>query len=110
MHTRLVLGSALLVSLAAGSLVWAQPPASPSALTETIVEAATGEALSIPPSYGRLVSVVVSSSEVHHLYFQDERGTIRVVLIGPRGALPRARQALQLLSTSVFTLERKPPQ
>ena len=51
---------------------------------------------------------VAVSSEVHHLYFEDHRGTIRVVLVGFSGAGLRARQPIQLLSPQVRVIERGP--
>ncbi len=76
-------------------------------LDELLIPAARGETLNIPSAYGALVSVAVSS-EVHHLYFQDKQGTIRIVLVGPKGAVQRARHGLQLLSQDVYVIERKP--
>ena len=75
-------------------------------LDELVIPAAHGEILTVPPTYGRLVTVAVSS-EVHHLYFEDKQGTIHIVLVGPKGAVQRARHRFQLLSQNVFTIERK---
>jgi len=72
---------------------------------EAPLEAGRGAVLSIPPGYGDLISVV-ESSEVHHLYFQDRSGVIRMILVGPRGAAQRAKHELQLLSNTVYTIER----
>ena len=80
-----------------------------SLFEEIPLAAGGGTTLSIPPEYGELVSVV-ESSEVHHLYFQDRAGIIRIVLIGPRGAAQRAKHVLQLLSDEVYTIKRKVPE
>ena len=80
-----------------------------SLFEEIPLAAGRGTSLSIPPEYGELISVV-ESSEVHHLYFQDRTGTIRVVLIGPKGAAQKAKYGLQLLSNKVYTIERKVPE
>ena len=77
-------------------------------LTEVPLETVGRTAFSVPSAYGRLVNVVVSS-EVHYLYFEGEAGEIRVVLLGPRGAVPRARAPLQLLSTDVSLIKRGRP-
>jgi len=77
-------------------------------LTDVMVETFGRAAVKLPTEYGRLVNVVVSS-EVHYLYFEGEAGEIRVVLLGPRGAVPRARAPLQLLSTDVYLLKRGRP-
>jgi len=77
-------------------------------LTHVTVETFGRTAFKLPKEYGRLVNVVVSS-EVHYLYFEDGAGEIRVVLIGPRGAVPRARAPLQLLSPDVYLIKRGRP-
>lgn len=74
-------------------------------LEEVPIEVAQGAVLSLPPGYGRLVGVAVIS-EVHHLYFEDAQGTIRLVRVGQKGAVQRARQGLQLLSRDVFVIGR----
>ena len=74
-------------------------------LTDVPIETISSGAFSLPQSYGRLASVVISS-EVHYLYFEDGAGTVRVLLVGPRGAAQRSRNALQLLSPDVFLLKR----
>jgi hypothetical protein len=61
----------------------------------------------VPASYGRLVAVTVDS-EVQYLYFQDEAGAVRIVLVGPRGAASRARAAMELLSQSAHLIKRRP--
>jgi hypothetical protein len=83
----------------------AQGDEQPPDLTEVALETAGHTVFKLPESYGHLVDVVISS-EVHYLYFEDGAGTIRVVLIGPRGALPRARTQLQLLSSDVYLIQR----
>jgi hypothetical protein len=74
-------------------------------LVEGEVAAISGATFAIPEGYGPLVNVVVSS-EVHHLYFQDGAGVIRIVLVGQRAAASRARAALHLLSPSVYRIDR----
>ncbi len=77
----------------------------PEKLTEVALTAASGATFKIPAEYGRLVNVVVSS-DVHYLYFEDDEGTVHIVLLGPRGAAQRSRSAPQLLSPEVFRIER----
>lgn len=74
-------------------------------LSDISVRTAAGASFILPTTYGRLVDVVVSA-EMHHLYFEDEQGAIRIVLLGPRGAAQRSRSALQLLSPDVFLVKR----
>ena len=79
--------------------------AEPARLSDESVETIDHTLLTIPRDYGRLINVVLSN-EVHYLYFEDEAGTIRMVLVGPRGALPRARTPFQLLSPDVKVIKR----
>ena len=79
-----------------------------SLFKETSLAAGRGASLTIPPEYGDLISVV-ESSEVHHLYFQDRTGIIRIVLVGPKGAAQKAKHGLQLLSDRVYTIKREVP-
>ena len=72
---------------------------------ELAVGPVSGGAFEVPPTFGRLVNVVVSS-DIHYLYFEDSAGTIRVVQIGLRSASQRARNHLQLLSPSVLVMKR----
>ena len=75
-------------------------------LEELRVNATTDQQeFSIPAEYGRLVSVAIRA-EVHHLYFEGRDGTVRIVLIGPRGSVQRARSGLQLLSPEVYVIPR----
>ena len=74
-------------------------------LSEVTMEASGRQSFTLPSRYGRLVNVVVSS-EVHYLYFEDSAGSIRVVLIGPRGATSRSRNQLGLLSPDVALIKR----
>ncbi|MBI3330650.1 MAG: hypothetical protein HYZ96_00900 [Candidatus Omnitrophica bacterium] len=98
---RWVLGVILGVALASA----AQGQEEADRLTETPMETVGRTAFSVPKAYGRLAAVV-ERSEIHHLYFEDGQGVIRVVLLGPRGAAARARNALQLLSSDVYVIER----
>lgn len=74
-------------------------------LQEVSMESIGRAAFQVPEGYGRLANVVVND-EVHYLYFEDQAGAIRVVLIGPRGAAPRARNALTLLVPEVHLIKR----
>ena len=78
-------------------------------LTEETVATVRGTPVKIPEEYGRLINVVVSS-EVHYLYFEDGEGNIRVVLVGPRGAVQRSRNPLQLLTSEVQFIKRGRPE
>ena len=99
----------LLIGVALGILLGspAQGDGQVSGLTEVTMETIGRTSFKLPEGYGRLVNVVISS-EVHYLYFEDQRGTIRVVLIGPRGAVPRSRAPLQLLSPDIYVITRGP--
>ena len=74
-------------------------------LREVDTEAVNGASFTFPMAYGHLVDVV-AASEIHYLYFQDEAGTVRVVLMGQRGAVQRARNPLELLSPDVYVIKR----
>ena len=74
-------------------------------LEDVRVTATNNEPFTIPSVYGHLVSVVVKS-EIHYLYFEDNTGTIRVVLLGPRGSGQKARNDFQLLTPEVFLIQR----
>ena len=78
-------------------------------LEEMRVHATTDQdEFTLPAAYGRLVSVAIRA-EVHHLYFEGTDGTVRIVLIGPRGSIQRARSELQLLSSEVHVITRGEP-
>ena len=98
------LGLGMLLGVMLASSVQAEEPPADQ-LRGVTLETADRTVFKLPKEYGRLVNVVVSS-EVHYLYFEDPDGVIRVVLIGPRGASPRSRSQLQLLSSDVYTMER----
>ena len=74
-------------------------------LSDEPVETIDHKLLTVPRDYGRLVNIVISN-DVHYLYFEDEAGTIRIVLVGPRGALPRARTPFLLLSPDAKVIKR----
>jgi hypothetical protein len=59
----------------------------------------------LPASYGRLAGVAVNSG-VHYLYFEGQDGSIRILLVGPRGSIQQARAELQVLSPDVYLMER----
>ena len=97
----------LLVGLGVSAIAHGQEPVTTLKLSEAAVQNIRGHQFKIPESYGRLVSVV-NSSEIHYLYFEDDAGQIRVVLIGRGGAVQRSRSALQLLTPDVQLIERDP--
>lgn len=100
---RLLVG--LVLGMVAASTAQGQEAA--GRLTEVPFETLVNrEAFKLPQRYGRLASVVVSS-DVHYLYFEDEAGTIRVILIGPRGAAARSRSQIGLLSPNVYLMKRE---
>jgi hypothetical protein len=104
---RLLIGIIVGASLgwAVDSQARAQAPIEPEALEEATLQTASGAAFAVPQAYGRLASVVVSS-DVHYLYFEDGGGAIRIVPIGPRGAMQRSRSVFQLLSSDVPLIRR----
>ena len=67
-----------------------------------------GTPFTLPKEFGRLVNVV-ADSEVHYLYFEDRSGNLRIVLIGTRSAVTRARATLQLLTQDVAVIKREKP-
>lgn len=101
---RLVTG--LLAGIVVGTLAQAQEPADVKVLRELPMETIRGTSFTLPKEYGRLVDVIVDS-EVHYLYLEDRSGVIRVILIGPRGAVQRSRNPLQLLSPDVYVVKRE---
>ncbi len=64
-----------------------------------------GAAITIPKSYGRLVSVV-ETNQIHYLYFEDTDGAIRVLLVSNKGTNLRASQALEMLSPNAYLIPR----
>lgn len=78
-------------------------------LVEIPMEALQGGVMSVPPTYGHLVDVAISS-EVHHLYFQDPQGTVRMVRVGPQGAVTKARRQVPLLLDDVYVIKRHEPE
>jgi hypothetical protein len=102
--TRWLVG--LAVGLALGTSAQAEEEV--GALSEVAMGTIGRGVFKVPHEYGHLVSVAVSS-EVHYLYFEDEAGTIRVVPLGQRGAVQRARAPVHLLSPIVYVIERGIP-
>ena len=98
---RVVLG--LILGLMMGSTVHGQDEV--SVLEDVGMQTVGSTLFAVPKQYGRLVNVAVSS-EIHHLYFQDGAGKIRVVLLGRRGSVQHARSPIQLLTHDVYVLER----
>ena len=101
---RLLLGLACGIALASAAR-GEEPPVVTKLSEVPLMEPAGRNAFTLPSRYGRLVNVGISA-EVHYLYFEDSTGTIRVVRIGPPGAVSRARQQLQLLSPDVTLIKR----
>jgi len=66
-----------------------------------------GSAITVPKSYGRLVSVV-ETNQIHYLYFEDDDGAIRVLLVSNKGTNLRASQALEMLSPNAYLIPRSP--
>ncbi len=103
------IGSLVLVA----ALVTAAAPASaetrvqaPAGLSEVVIGRDDGQPAVIPPEYGRLVGVT-ANDEMHYLFFEDHQGTVRIVLIGPRGAVQRARSGVQLVAPATYVLPRR---
>ena len=101
---RIVLG--LILGLMMGSTVHGQEGV--TVLNDVGMESVGSALFEVPKRYGRLVNVAVSS-DIHHLYFQDGAGRIRIVLLGRRGAVQHARAPIQLLTSDVYVLERELP-
>ncbi len=101
---RVVLG--LILGLMMGATVHGQERV--ALLKEVGMETIGSSLFEVPKRYGRLVNVAVSS-DIHHLYFQDGSGRIRIVLLGRRGAVQHARAPIQLLTNDVYVLERELP-
>lgn len=96
----------VLLGLLIGSTAYgAYGELSSTRLEDVRVAAANNAPFEIPREYGRLAGVAVRG-EIHHLYFEGADGSIRVVLIGPRGSIQRARNELQLLTPDVFLIPR----
>jgi hypothetical protein len=100
---RLMLG--VMLGLLLGSVAHGEEDPLETVLTENPMGTLSRTHFKVPPSYGPLMDVAVSS-DVHYLYFQDEFGTIRIVPVGQRAAAQRSRAPIQLLSTDVFVIER----
>ena len=75
---------------------------------EVEIQTIRGTGFTLPKEFGRLVNVVVDS-EVHYLYFEDRSGTLRIAAVGPRGAVTRAKNQLQLLTQDVALIKREKP-
>ena len=100
---RVLLG--VLLGLVVGATVHGEEVPQESVLNEMTMGTFGRTTFKVPESFGRLVQVAVSS-DIHYLYFQDDAGTIRIVPVGQRGAGQHSRAPIQLLSTSVFVIER----
>ena len=100
---RVLLGLVCGIALASTAHGAEQPEV--TRLAEVTMETTGRRPFTLPSQYGRLVNVVVNS-EVHYLYFEDPAGTIRIVLIGPSGAISRSRKQLELLSPDVTFIKR----
>ncbi|MBI3022065.1 MAG: hypothetical protein HYY90_03675 [Candidatus Omnitrophica bacterium] len=93
----------LAVGIAVGSTAYGETPV--VRLGETQITMPNNAPFALPPEYGRLVSVAVQS-EVQYLYFEGADGAVRIVLVGPRGSIQRARNVLQLLTPEVYLMKR----
>ena len=93
---------ALMLVLVVAAAVRAEEPVR---LSDEPIETIDHKILTVPRDYGRLINIVISN-DVHYLYFEDEAGAIRIVLIGPRGVLPRARTPFLLLSPDAKVIKR----
>ena len=100
---RVLLG--VLLGLVVGATVYSEEVPQESVLSEMTMGTFGRTTFKVPESFGRLVQVAVSS-DIHYLYFEDTAGTIRIVPVGQRGAGQHSRAPIQLLSTSVFVIER----
>ena len=100
---RVLLG--VLLGFLLGSTASGEETPPESVLTEVTMGTFGRTAFKVPEEYGRLIQVAVSA-DIHYLYFEDGAGTIRIVPIGQRGAAQRSRSPVQLLSSSVFVIER----
>ena len=98
---RLWLG--LVLGLVIGTLVHAEERK--ARFEEVPISTANNETFQIPPEYGHLVNAAVRA-DVHYLYFEASDGTVRIVLVGPRGAIQRARNELQLLTPEILVIKR----
>jgi hypothetical protein len=103
MMRRVLLG--ILLGFLLGSTASGEEGLQESVLTEVTMGTFGRTTFKVPEEYGRLVQVAVSS-DIQYLYFEDGAGTIRIVPVGQRGAVQRSRAPVQLLSSSVFVIER----
>ena len=97
---------ALQSSLGFVAAVWfaAAAPVLAAGLEESPVTL-KGSAITVPRSYGHLVSVV-ENNQIHYLYFEDAEGTIHVVLLGNKGTSLKASQTLEVISSNAYLLPR----
>ena len=100
---RVLLG--VLLGLAVGATAHSEEPPQESVLSEVTMGTFGRTTFKVPESFGKLVQVAISA-DIHYLYFDDAAGTIRIVPVGQRGASQRSRAPIQLLSASVFVIER----
>lgn len=75
-------------------------------LAEIPIAADRGASLVIPREYGHLAEVAVTAN-VHYLYFEDGEGTLRLILVGPRGSATKIARELQLLGAETYTIKRR---
>lgn len=97
--------AAILIGLGLSAVAYGQEDH--TRLAEVPMETAGGHPFRVPEHYGHLVDVVISG-EVQYLYFEDQVGALRIVLVGPRSAIQRSRASLDLLATDVFLIKRAP--
>lgn len=95
----------VILGLGAATLAYGQMQKESAKLEEVTISRGDYEGLAIPRAYGRLVSVAVTA-DIHHLYFEDVDGVIRIVRLGPASAGQRGRYETELLSGDVYVVPR----
>ncbi|MDP3766865.1 MAG: hypothetical protein Q8S13_02515 [Dehalococcoidia bacterium] len=97
----------IIIGLGAATLAYGQMRPDSPELQEVLISRGERNGLTIPRAYGRLASVAVTA-DIHHLYFEDASGTIRIVRIGPGSAAQRGRYETELLTPDVHVVSREP--
>ena len=96
----------IIAGFGAATLAHGQMQKESMKLEEVTISRGDYEGLTIPRAYGRLVSVAVTA-DIHHLYFEDTDGTIRIIRLGPSSAGQRGRYETELLSADVYMVPRE---
>lgn len=97
----------MLVGFGSATLAYGQMRPDAPELQELLISRGERNGLTIPRAYGRLASVAVTA-DIHHLYFEDADGVIRIVRIGPGSAGQRGRYETELLTPDVYVVSREP--